>query len=289
MCRNVLKALRQSPVAQPPLPNLQRLDCSHFIREDYHLLDIFFMPSLTNLTIEVEPFKFPDVSFISPLAALCPHLTSFHLFGYEAHEPIMAIVSNIIMSLPHLQTLRCDQLSQAAIDFIAWHPSLTDLDINISSDHRYESLHILQLDLVASIDIDTIDPLLCFSKLRELHLFMGNPIHLSDEEFATMGASWPSLEVISFNDGYMLVQEEPPMTTLRGLIFLVNKCPLLRSAHLAININVLEGIEEHPTLMVGVNNLQDLVLADTPVENPRAVAFIISLAFPKVKEIVGDE
>ncbi|KAG2366925.1 hypothetical protein BDR07DRAFT_1394844 [Suillus spraguei] len=350
MCRNVLKALRQSSVAQPPLPNLQRLDYRHFIPEDYHLLDVFFTPSLTDLTIEVHPASFPDVSFISPLAALCPHLTSFRLFGYKAHEPIMAIVSNVIMSLPHLQTLHCDQLSQAAITFVAWHPSLTELDIGIPSGHMYnfsqfqhptlprippfsliksfgmnsirlstisafiktiqpspfhlrittshasshedlvEFFNVSSnewrfLSLAASIDIDTINPLLRFSKLRELHLLTGNPIRLSDEEFATMGASWPSLEVINFNDGY--AQAEPSVTTLRGLIFLVNKCPLLRSAHLAINTNVLEGIEERPALMFGANNLQYLVLADTTVENPRAVAFIISLVFPKVKKIAA--
>ncbi|KAG1741087.1 hypothetical protein EDB19DRAFT_1706216 [Suillus lakei] len=343
LCRNVLKALRQSPIAQPPLPNLQRLDYRHFMPEDYPLLDIFFVPSLTDLTIEVHPATFPDISFISPLATLCPHLTSFRLFGY---------------GLPHLQTLHCDQLSQAAITFVAWHLSLTELDISIPSGHpynfsqflhptlprippfsriksfgmnsihlttitafikaiqpspshlrittshalspenleeffgilsnqwRHASLQILQLESSlpgASIDIDTIKPLLRFSNLRELHLLMGNPVRFSDEELATMGASWPGLEVINLNDGD--TQVDPSITTLRGLILLVNKCPLLRSAHLAINTNVLEGIEERPTSMVGANDLQHLVLAGTPVENPRAVAFIVSLAFPKVKKI----
>jgi hypothetical protein len=361
LCRNVLKALRQSPVVQPPLPNLQRLDYRHLIPEHYHLLDIFFVPSLTDLTIEVHTASFPDVSFISPLAALCPHLTSFRLFGYKSHEPTVATVSNVIMSLPHLQTLHCDQLSQAAITFVAWHPSLTELDISIPSDHAYnlaqfphptlprvppfsqikgfgmnsvrlttinafikavqpspshlrvtmshasspedleeffsilsnkwrdKSLQILRLKSSlpgASIDIDTIKPLLRFSKLRELHLLTGNPIRLSDEEFAAMGSSWPSLEVINLNDGYAQTAD-PSMITLRGLILLVNKCPLLRSAYLAININVLEGIEERPASMIGENDLQYLVLANTIVKNPRAVAFIISLVFPKVKKVVA--
>ncbi|KAG2113174.1 uncharacterized protein F5147DRAFT_64676 [Suillus discolor] len=114
-CCNILKALRQSPVAQPPLPNLQRLDYRCYVFKDHHLLDIFFVPSLIDLTIEVHPASFPDVSFISPLAALCPHLTSFRLSGYRSHEPIMATVSNVVMSLPHLRTLHCDQFSQAAI------------------------------------------------------------------------------------------------------------------------------------------------------------------------------
>ncbi|KAG1804526.1 uncharacterized protein BJ212DRAFT_891467 [Suillus subaureus] len=135
--RNILRALRQSPVAQPPLPNLQRLDYRHVIPEDYHLLDIFFVPSLTDLTVEVDPAGFPDISFISPLPASCPHLTSFRLFGYESHEPLVATVSNVIMSLPHLQALHCDQLSQAAITFVAWHSSLTELDISIPNDHAY--------------------------------------------------------------------------------------------------------------------------------------------------------
>ncbi|KAG1880313.1 hypothetical protein C8R48DRAFT_667816 [Suillus tomentosus] len=96
-----------------------------------------------------------------------------------------------------------------------------------------------------------------------------------------MGDSWPDLEVINLNDGY--AEADPPTTTLRGLVLLVNKCSLLRSADLAINMNVLEEIEERPVPILGAKYL---VLADT-VENPRAVAFIVSLVFPKVKKIVA--
>lgn len=53
------------------------------------------------------------------------------------HELIMATVSNVNMSLPHLQTLHCDQFSQVAITFVAWHPSLTELDISIPSGLPY--------------------------------------------------------------------------------------------------------------------------------------------------------
>ena len=134
--RNILEALHNPPVAQPPLPNLQRLHYGHFIPEDYPLLDIFFVPSLTDLTIELHPISLPDISFISPIATSCPHLTSFCLSGYGSHETILTIVSNVIMILPHLQKLRCDELNQAAITYIAWHPSLTELDINIPSGRR---------------------------------------------------------------------------------------------------------------------------------------------------------
>ncbi|KAG1880314.1 hypothetical protein C8R48DRAFT_159951 [Suillus tomentosus] len=41
------------------------------------------------------------------------------------------------MSLPHLRTLHWDQFSQAAIAFVAWHPSLTELDISIPSGLPY--------------------------------------------------------------------------------------------------------------------------------------------------------
>ncbi|KAG2042500.1 hypothetical protein BDR03DRAFT_996768 [Suillus americanus] len=362
-CRNLLKALRQPPVAQPPLPNLQRLQCySHWAAEDYPFLDVFFVPSLTDLAIEVSSFCIPDFSFISPLPILCPHLTSFRLFGYGSHESIKAIVSNVVMSLPHLQTLHCDQLSQAAITFVAWHPSLTKLDIRIPNGHPYDfsdfphptlprippfsriksfGIDSLRLSVItafiqvvqpspfhlritmnqgsspegllelfstlsnqqrqesiqslrvqsyksheprtAPIDIDTIRPLLYFSKLRELHLLMINSFHLSDKELTAMGASWPCLEVINLNNSR--AQTAPSNITLYGLILLVNKCPLLRSAHLAINANVLKGIDEYPASMVGENDLFNLVLADTTVQNPRAFALIVSLAFPKVKEI----
>ncbi|KAG1741086.1 hypothetical protein EDB19DRAFT_1706212 [Suillus lakei] len=365
--RNVLNALRQSPVAQPPLPNLQRLDYRHLVPEDCPLLDIFFVPSLTDLTIEVQPFCLPDISFISSLVTLCPHLTSFRLFGYGSHEPTVATVSNVIMSLPRLQTLHCDHLSQAAITFIAWHPSLTELDISIPRGHAYnfpqfphhslpqippfsriksfvmrsthltaitafiqavqlspshlriaadqvtpfndlqeffkilsnqrihESLQSLRVQshwsrqtlLDGIIDIGTIKPLLRFSRLRELHLITGNSFHLSDEELAVMGASWPCLEVINLNNGEDLREDPSPNITLRGLILLVNKT-CLRSAHLAIKGNGLELIEKCPASMVGTNDFQHLALAHTIVYNPRDFALILSLAFPKVKEIVAN-
>ncbi|KAG2748439.1 hypothetical protein P692DRAFT_20508645 [Suillus brevipes Sb2] len=66
------------------------------------------------------------------------------------------------------------------------------------------------------------------------------------------------------------------MNTLCRLLLLVNKCPLLKSAHLAINTNVMEGIEGRPASMVSANGFQYLVLADATVENSRVIAFIIS-------------
>lgn len=49
-------------------------------------------------------------------------------------------------------------------------------------------------------------------------------------------------------------------------------------------MNVLEEIEERPVSILGAKYP---VLADTVVENPRAVAFIVSVVFPKVKKIVA--
>lgn len=363
--RDVLNALRQPPVAQPPFPNLQRLDYHHHVREDYPLLDIFFVPSLTELTIEIQHSCLPDISFISPLPTLCPHLKSVRIFGYGTHEPTVATVSNVIISLPRLQTLHCDHLSQVATNFVAWHPLLTELDISITSGHPYnfpqylhhsspqilpfsriksfvvrsthltaitafiqtvqpspsdlcvttskgmsskdlqeffnilsnqrvhEPLQILRVQSPFShetvsdgiIDIGTIEPLLRFSRLRELHLLTNNSVYLSDEELDVMGASWPCLEVINLNNGEGLREVSSPNISLRGLILLVNRTRL-RSAHLVIKGDGLELIEKCPTSMVGTNNFQHLVLANAAVENPRDFALIVSLAFPKVKEIV---
>ncbi|KAG0709189.1 hypothetical protein DFH29DRAFT_886934 [Suillus ampliporus] len=277
------------------------------------------------------------------------------------------MVSNVIMSLPRLQTLRCDQLSQAAMTFVAWHPSLTELDISIPGDHphtfsqfphptlpqilpfsriesfgmnsihltaitrfiqearpspyhlrittsewasprdlqnffstlsnqrRHETLQSLRVQSypyptgnrpipVQTINIDDIKPLLRFSKLRKLYLLTTTNFYLLDKELSTMGASWPCLEVINFNNGDSM---DDPTITLCGLMLLVNKCPRLRSAYLAINTNALEGIEGCPASMVGANDLQHLVIAKSTAENSRAFALIVSLAFPKVKKIVA--
>lgn len=66
------------------------------------------------------------------------------------------------------------------------------------------------------------------------------------------------------------------MNTICRFVLLVNKCPLLKSAHLAINTKVLEGIEGRPASMFSANGFQYLVFVDTTVENSRVIAFIIS-------------
>jgi hypothetical protein len=66
------------------------------------------------------------------------------------------------------------------------------------------------------------------------------------------------------------------MNTICRLVLLVNKYPLLKSVHLAINTKVVEGIEGRPASMVSANGFQYLVLADTTFENSRVIAFIIS-------------
>lgn len=168
---------------------------------------------------------------------------------------------------------------------------------NILSNQRiHEFLQILQVQSflfhrlsggLGIIDIGTIEPLLRFSRLRELHILTNNSVHLSDEELAAMGASWPCLEVINLNNGQDLRGAPSPNISLRGLILLVNKTRL-RRAHLVIKGDDLGLIEKCPTSMVGTNNFQHLVLMpmDTTVENPRDFALIVSLAFPKVKEIL---
>lgn len=112
---------------------------------------------------------------------------------------------------------------------------------------------------------------------------MVSSFHLSDEALTAMGASWPCLEVVNISDSR--AQAAPSDITLRGLILilLVNKCPLLRSAHLVINANVLKGMDEYSASMVGANDLYNVVLVDITVQNPRVFALIVSPTFPKVK------
>ncbi|KAG1791660.1 uncharacterized protein HD556DRAFT_1528290 [Suillus plorans] len=131
-CCNILKALRQSPVAQPPLPNLQRLDYRCYVSKDYHLLDIFFVPSLIDLTIEVHPASFPDVSFISPLAIF----PSFRLNLPRTHHG-HCVKCRYEPSSSSDAPLRSIQPSSDHFRRMAPIPSLTELDISIPSGLPY--------------------------------------------------------------------------------------------------------------------------------------------------------
>jgi hypothetical protein len=70
---------------------------------------------------------------------IMPLFTIFPAFRLQVLRTIVAAVSNVMMSLLYLQTLHCDQLSQGAITFVAWHPSpsLTELDISVPSGHPF--------------------------------------------------------------------------------------------------------------------------------------------------------
>ena len=144
--------------------------------------------------------------------------------------------------------------------------------------------HLPVASVSIPINIDTIRPLLRFSNMRKIYLLMVN-LDFSDEHLTAMATAWPYLEVFDFNNGDSWAT--PYNITLRGLFSLVNMCPHLKSAHLAINANVLEGTEDCPASMIGAKNLQHLVLGDTVVENPRAVALVVYLALPKVEKIVA--
>jgi hypothetical protein len=103
---------------------------------------------------------------------------------------------------------------------------------------------------------------------------MVNSFHLSDEALFAMGASWPCHEVINISDG--LTQAAPSDITLRGLILLGNKCPLLRSPHPVINANVLKGMAEYSASTVGANDLYNVVLVDITVQNPSVRSYCLS-------------
>jgi hypothetical protein len=47
------------------------------------------------------------------------------------------------MSLSRLQTLHSDHLGQAALNFVSWHPSLTELNVSIPKGHAYKFPHYL--------------------------------------------------------------------------------------------------------------------------------------------------
>ncbi|KAG1751463.1 uncharacterized protein EDB91DRAFT_1105686 [Suillus paluster] len=96
--------------------------------------------------------------------------------------------------------------------------------------------------------------------------------------------AWPKLEVLSISR-YVDI-DDIAVPTFHGLISLLRLCPALTSLALVIDTTKQKRIDlTHPGNGSRHENLETLVLGNSPIKSPRNVALILSGLFPRLEGV----
>ncbi|KAK2463393.1 hypothetical protein APHAL10511_004479 [Amanita phalloides] len=172
------------------------------------------------------------------------------------------------------------ELFEAICQGIA-HNSLWDIHINCPNS----GYHIVQPDEGdLSITLGDLSPLLAFTRLSELSIELFGQFKLDNKDLQTMTSAWPhlrTLKLISLNPS-----EHWPQATIKGLISVVQLCPLLENLALEFDATVVPDIMEKP-VRCGARNerICALNILCSPIDNPAKVATFLSDIFPNLRSI----
>ncbi|KAG2355750.1 hypothetical protein BDR07DRAFT_1613517 [Suillus spraguei] len=144
---------------------------------------------------------------------------------------------------------------------------------------KLESLSIVYSRGVA-VKSGVFTSLHAFRNLTRLLINGSFAISMSDEGLCQLVRAWPKLQVL--NIGYYAT-DKMMVPTFHGLIHMLRLCPGLTSLALVIDTTKLDGIDlKHPGGGISNQNLQSLVLGNSPIESPANVALILSGLFPRL-------
>ncbi|KIJ61285.1 hypothetical protein HYDPIDRAFT_137858 [Hydnomerulius pinastri MD-312] len=138
--------------------------------------------------------------------------------------------------------------------------------------------------------LDDIQPLLEFRHLRSVTLHELCTIALDDHALEELATAWPQLEVLHLNR-YAKLEPAASIPTFRGLFHLVRLCPNLRELSIVIDLTKTEWIDIRRPSDEGVCNsaLSTLILGNSPLDDPKRVAFILGAVFPCLAGINLDD
>ncbi|KII86234.1 hypothetical protein PLICRDRAFT_55960 [Plicaturopsis crispa FD-325 SS-3] len=205
---------------------------------------------------------------------------------------------NHVISLaqwPHLDTLQLSSWQGPEHVAIAgWHTlfhslnthcstfSLTSISIACEfrlSDHAHQPIDLF--------DITTLRMLFPFRRLVFLHLSTTGGFALDDAGLEEMARAWPSLQTLWLGQGSVgwLVTSQ---VTVFGLATLLRYCPELQNLRIVLDASKLTtGVCSIDKQFPANNKIKKLSLANSPIENPAAVAAILSDILPNLTSIVA--
>ncbi|KAJ7168709.1 hypothetical protein C8R46DRAFT_1268164 [Mycena filopes] len=132
-------------------------------------------------------------------------------------------------------------------------------------------------------------PLLQFRNLSRICLAPPAGFDLDDAFLTDLARAWPavlSLRLGGSEDEIVSYYRRPPSrVTLRGLRALAHGCPVLHTLALPFNALIVPTLAPDEPLPSPPSSLSDLVLYDTPLADPGAVAAYLGVIFPMLSDI----
>ncbi|KAF8349642.1 hypothetical protein F5887DRAFT_914557 [Amanita rubescens] len=165
-----------------------------------------------------------------------------------------------------------------------WHELFNNMTAVISHD----SLSIVHFSVTDPIldegeqevlmDFQTISPLLHFRHISEFKHTGFCFLDFDDGDVALIARAWPHLK--SFIISHARLQ-----LTLRAFLPFVKYCPELEVLGMKIDVTNVDDYEERPARGSLGTGLRELMIFDSPIDDPPRVAAFISDIFPKVARI----
>ncbi|KAJ7291721.1 hypothetical protein C8J57DRAFT_1705207 [Mycena rebaudengoi] len=128
----------------------------------------------------------------------------------------------------------------------------------------------------------TLSHLLCFSKLREVAIYVRGVFLLDDAAVLDMARAWPNLVQLRLSDSHN-VSSPPPTMTLASLQAFATHCPELTPLALTFDATIVpSSLDEQPVLQ---KNLSALDVWHSPIFSPVLVGRFLAGMFPNIEQI----
>ncbi|KII93116.1 hypothetical protein PLICRDRAFT_380502 [Plicaturopsis crispa FD-325 SS-3] len=247
------------------------------------LIALSALPSLSTITLDWNGAEDTEVLKIAApqpcfLAARYLMMHVYDASSVDTFSPILGMAQ-----WPQLESLIFSLATDAASPVSAWNSLIAKL-ASVSSPTAFQ---FIALDEIAntpasrsspeSLDIGTLEPLLIFRHLVEFHCDPACGFDLGDTDIEKIAHGWPSLRVLQL-EGW----SRPSRITMSGLMSLIRLCPDLD--RLSIGINATSNDISPSDGLATVNRkLTHLYLGNSEIEDPSAVAPILSASLPNLR------
>ena len=139
-------------------------------------------------------------------------------------------------------------------------------------------------DFLPLLDAHEFEPLLKFTHMESIYIETRCSIaNFDDELLKAMATSWPNLRHLCLTNGQGV--SFPSRCTLRGILHLGQHCPNLQSLRIVFQASAEICWNGRPGGGVVNEYMEALEVVESPIADPRAVAYFLSDVFPKLTSI----
>lgn len=238
-------------------------DVIHLCSEVIDRMSAF--PVLQNLFLAGSIDQFPKIIRFLQSAADMISLR-FSVREYPRSAQLLNVLKTVSATFPRLQIL---QINVPKEELLTSH---ANRHYTANPDFYYHNLNILR-------------PFLSMRRLQAVHLDLGVPIYLTDEDLSAIGSAWPDIKVLSLcSDPYCdYTRSARPTSTIFGLLALAQACPSLQ--HLGLFVDGSVGLSEQflASTIPASRALRHLNVGRSWIVEPPLMAGLLSGAFPALR------